>query len=58
MKISFMAQDNAANTLPNDADGWKVGENGITLDHMILLGIDIVSVGSVQPRIAVLLHIP
>ncbi|KAF7789109.1 hypothetical protein EIP86_000044 [Pleurotus ostreatoroseus] len=50
--------DNAASIPQNDTDGWRVGETGITLDHMILLGIDIVSVGSVQPRIAVPLHVP
>lgn len=42
----------AALSVAQNAD-WQVGDNGIGLNDMLLLGIDIVSKGSAQPRVAV-----
>ncbi|KAJ3559026.1 hypothetical protein NM688_g588 [Phlebia brevispora] len=51
--IQQFIEDNASRAPDASAAQWRVGPGAITLADLVLVGVDIVSQGSVQPRLAI-----
>ncbi len=45
---NLVTQDNS-HIVPSE-NKWKVGEGGITLENLVLISVELVSKGSLQPR--------